>query len=263
MVSTTLVHPSSSIAGRRSYVVLGVRVDAVTMSEVVAQLRSWIDSGARGVYVAVTGMHGLGEAKQDPQFRTILNSAGLVVPDGMPLVWLARLHGMNLRRRVYGPELLDTFCAETRGAYRHFFYGGASGVAQELAAKLESRFGIVVAGTYTPPFRPLTHEEDREVGRMIESSNANILWVGLSTPKQERWMYAHRNNVSVPVMLGVGAAFDINSERVAHTPDFFQDHGLEWLYRLMREPKRLWKRYLIEIPRVALSVCLELLGNFR
>jgi len=260
MVSTPVVQANSSSADRKSYIVLGVRVDAMQVTEVVSHLRRWIDSGSRGAYVAVTGMHGLSEAKQDPQFRTILNSAGLVVPDGMPLVWMARLHGISIRRRVYGPELLDTFCAETRGQYRHFFYGGAPGVAQQLAAKLENRFGIVVAGTYTPPFRPLTDEEDAEVREIIESSRADVLWVGLSTPKQERWMYAHRNSISVPVMLGVGAAFDINSDRVTRTPIFFQDYGLEWLYRLVREPKRLWKRYLVQIPRAAVSVCLELMG---
>jgi len=260
MVSAPVMQADSPSVDRKSYVALGVRVDAVRMSEVVSQLRRWIDSGARGVYVAVTGMHGLSEAKQDPQFRTILNAAGLVVPDGMPLVWMARLHGIGIRRRVYGPELLDTFCAETRGEYRHFFYGAGPGVAQKLAHKLENRFGIVVAGTYTPPFRPLTDDEDAEVRAMIESSRADILWVGLSTPKQERWMYAHRHNISVPVMLGVGAAFDINSDRVTRTPIFIQEHGLEWLYRLVREPKRLWKRYLIQIPRVAVSVCLELMG---
>jgi len=245
--------------GRPGYKVLGVRVDAVKMPEVIAQIQQWIAAGVRGKYVAVTGMHGVSESLRDPGLREVINHAGLVVPDGMPLVWLARWHGISLERRVTGSELMENFCRETGSRYRHYFYGGASGVAQDLANKLRGRFGIAVAGTFTPPFRPLTAEEEQRVSAEVKEAAPDILWVGLSTPKQERWMYAHRGTLDVPVMLGVGAAFDMHSGRLDRAPVWLQEIGLEWFYRLVAEPRRLWKRYLVIIPRAACSVLLEVL----
>jgi N-acetylglucosaminyldiphosphoundecaprenol N-acetyl-beta-D-mannosaminyltransferase len=245
--------------GRPRYKVLGVRVDAVKMPEVIAQIQQWIAAGVGGNYVAVTGMHGVSESLRDPSLREIINQAGLVVPDGMPLVWLARWHGIQLKRRVTGSELMETFCRETGPRYRHYFYGGASGVARDLANKLRDRFGIAVAGTFTPPFRPLTAEEEQQVSTDVRETAPDILWVGLSTPKQERWMYAHRGTLDVPVMLGVGAAFDMHSGRLDRAPVWLQEIGLEWLYRLVAEPRRLWKRYLVIVPRAACNVLLEML----
>ena len=163
--------------------------------------------------MAVTGMHGVMEAQRDVSFREILNAADCVVPDGMPLVWLGRWQKFALKRRVYGPELLETFCQTTGAKYRHLFYGGIAGVAGRLADSLEQLYGIQIAGTYSPPFRLLTEEEDREIVAMIRAAAPDILWIGLSTPKQERWMYAHRTGLGVPLMVGVGAAFDIHSGR--------------------------------------------------
>jgi N-acetylglucosaminyldiphosphoundecaprenol N-acetyl-beta-D-mannosaminyltransferase len=239
--------------------VLGVRVHAVQMSDAIAQLRSWIRNRETGRYVAVTGMHGVAESRQDRYFRKILNTADLVVPDGMPLVWLGRWHRYSLRQRVTGSELMATFCRETGPLCRHFFYGGAPGVADDLARALHERHGIVVAGTYVPPFRPLTPEEEREVAARVDEAAADILWVGLSTPKQERWMYEHRERLKVPVMIGVGAAFDMNSGKLRRAPTWMQEHGLEWLFRLVAEPQRLWRRYLVTIPKTAWFVCLELI----
>ena len=242
-----------------SFQVLGVRVHAVQISGVVAQLRSWIDDDkpvAR--FVAVTGMHGIAEAHQNDAFRQILNSADLVVPDGKPLVWLGRLHGHALRRRVYGPELMETFCRDSGNAYRHFFYGGAPGVAEKLARVLHEKHGIIVAGTYTPPFRPLSEGEEKELATIVEGAGPDVLWVGISSPKQEQWMYEHRYRLTVPVMLGVGAAFDMNSGNLRRAPGWMGEHGLEWLFRLVNEPRRLWRRYLITIPRVMWFVFLEL-----
>jgi N-acetylglucosaminyldiphosphoundecaprenol N-acetyl-beta-D-mannosaminyltransferase len=161
---------------------------------------------------------------------------------------------------VYGPELTDTFCQETGGKYRHFFYGGAPGVADSLARAMQDRYGIRVAGTYCPPFRPLTEAEDREVVDLINSSKADVVWVGLSTPKQETWMYEHRDKLRVPVMFGVGAAFDLNTGRLTQAPRWMRENGLEWLFRLAAEPRRLWRRYLVMGPIFAWNVSLELLG---
>jgi N-acetylglucosaminyldiphosphoundecaprenol N-acetyl-beta-D-mannosaminyltransferase len=235
-------------------------VHAVQIPDVVALIQRWIRSDIKGRYVAVTGMHGIAESQSDSDLRSALASADLVVPDGMPLVWLGRWHRHPLKRRVYGPELMETFCRETAGAYRHFFYGGGDGTAERLANSLQERFGIVVAGTYAPPFRPLTNEEQQEVASRVEEAAPDVLWVGLSTPKQEKWMHQNRGKLSVPVMLGVGAAFDINSGRTLQAPVWMREHGLEWLFRLSTEPKRLWRRYLISIPKAAGLVILELVG---
>ncbi|MGP0018971.1 MAG: WecB/TagA/CpsF family glycosyltransferase [Candidatus Sulfotelmatobacter sp.] len=205
-------------------------------------------------------MHGIAEARADSEFRRALDSADLVVPDGMPLVWLARWHRHPLRRRVYGPELMETFCRETGATYRHFFYGGGPGTAERLAESLRKRYGIAVVGTYCPPFRPLTEEEQGDVTSRIEAVSPDILWVGLSTPKQEKWMLQNRRQLSVRVMLGVGAAFDLNSGRTRQAPAWMRERGLEWLFRLLSEPQRLWRRYLISIPKAAGLVFLELLG---
>ena len=245
-----------------SFPVLGVRVDALQIPDAIAQMEQWIARREGCRYVAVTGMHGVTEAQHDAEFKTILNSAGLVVPDGMPLVWIGRRHGFKMRRRVYGPELMATFCEQTSTkGYRHFFYGGAPGVAEDLASRFVSRFsGLIVAGTYSPPFRTLTQDEDREIVQAIERVQADIVWVGLSTPKQERWMFEHRDRLNIPVLVGVGAAFDFHTGRIAQAPAWMGNHGLEWLFRLSVEPRRLWRRYLFRGAEFAALVLLELGG---
>jgi N-acetylglucosaminyldiphosphoundecaprenol N-acetyl-beta-D-mannosaminyltransferase len=243
-----------------SFRVLGVPVHAVQIPEVVDRMENWIRCNSRGKYVAVTGMHGIAESRKDGEFRQALESADLVVPDGMPLVWLGRWHRHGLKRRVYGPELMETFCRETGSAYRHYFYGGAEGTADRLANSLQKRYGIVIAGTHTPPFRALTPQEKSEVGAQIDAAAPDLLWIGLSTPKQEKWMYQNREQLSVPVMLGVGAAFDVNSGLTQQAPVWMRENGLEWLFRLLTEPKRLWRRYLVTIPKAAGLVLMELAG---
>lgn len=244
-----------------SFEILGVRVHAVEMADTMEQLRMWIgDRQSPARFVAVTSMHGIAEARRDAPVRHVLNSADLVVADGTPLVWIGRLKGHRFRRRVSGCDLVDNFCRESAGAYRHFFYGGIPGAAERLAKTLRDRFGILVAGTYTPPFRPLTNAEESELAALVEKSSPDILWVGLSTPKQENWMYQHRHKLKVPLMLGVGAAFDLNSGNVQRAPVWMRDHGLEWLFRLAAEPRRLWKRYLVTIPHAFWYVGMELMG---
>lgn len=246
----------------RSFSVLNVRVDAVQIPDVISQIESWIHDRDGCHYVAVTGMHGISEAQSDPTLAGILNSADLVVPDGMPLVWIGRSHGYPLRRRVYGPELMLEFCRSTaRKAYRHFLYGGSPETCKRLVRTLRRDCpGISIVGTYSPPFRPLTSRESAEVIEIINRASPDIVWVGLSTPKQERWMHDYRARLCVPVLIGVGAAFDINSGTKKQAPRWMREHGLEWFFRLLQEPRRLWRRYLMCGSQIALLVGLEFLG---
>ena len=197
-------------------------------------------------YVTVTGVHGVMESQKDMDLRKIHNRAGMVTPDGMPLVWLGRLNGRKDITRVYGPDLMLAICKQsTTAGYRHYFYGGNEGVPEILKAKLVQRFpGLNVVGTYSPPFRQLTEEEDKGVVDMINAAEPDIVWVGLSTPKQERWMAQHRDRLNAPVLIGVGAAFDFNADLKKRAPRWMQRNGLEWFFRLCSEPRRLWRRYL-------------------
>jgi N-acetylglucosaminyldiphosphoundecaprenol N-acetyl-beta-D-mannosaminyltransferase len=243
-----------------SFQVLGVRVNAVQIPDVVDLMGRWIREGATGHYIAVTGMHGIMEAQQNQRFKRVLNEATLVVPDGMPLVWLGRWQGSAMRRRVYGPELMEAFCHSTRDRYCHFFYGGAPGVPERLAQVFQHRYGIRVGGTYSPPFRTLTPEEGLIVCSLIQAASPDVLWVGLSTPKQESWMFDYRHRLRVPVMVGVGAAFDFATRRTKQAPPWMREHGLEWLFRLLTEPRRLWRRYLIYGSKFVWKVTLEICG---
>jgi N-acetylglucosaminyldiphosphoundecaprenol N-acetyl-beta-D-mannosaminyltransferase len=250
--------PRAPRLAQSAFRILGVRVEGVQIPDVINRMEDWIANGRNCHYIAFTGLHGISEANKDPQFKCIVNSADMVVADGMPLVWLGRFHGHSLRRRVYGPELMEMFCHKTGSQYRHFFYGGAAGVAESLATNLRERFQIVVAGTYTPPFRDLSAEEDKALVDRVHEATPDVLWVGLSTPKQERWMYEHRMRLRVPVLLGVGAAFDLNSGRLRQAPEWMRENGLEWLFRLLAEPRRLWRRYLVTIPSALWSISLEI-----
>ena len=249
-------HPPSKIGN--CFKVLGVRVDAVGIPDVISRIAGWVEERRAGNYIAVTGMHGVVEARQNRRFFTILNQASLVVADGMPLVWIGRCHGFNLQRRVYGPELLETFCRHTADRYRHFFYGGAPGVAENLGKILEQRFGIRFVGAYSPPFRPLNAAERRRLQELVRNAQPDILWVGLSTPKQETWMAEYRDLLGIPVLIGVGAAFDFLTGRTSQAPRWMREHGLEWLFRLATEPRRLWRRYLIGGSRFLWNVALEM-----
>jgi N-acetylglucosaminyldiphosphoundecaprenol N-acetyl-beta-D-mannosaminyltransferase len=246
-----------------------VRVNSVQIPEVVAHMSRWITQRKACRYIAVTGMHGTIEAQRDANFKQVLADADLVVPDGMPLVWIARLRGKPLRRRVYGPELMLTFCKESVATgCRHFLFGGEAGlfgaepgVPEQLAQFLRKECpGICIVGTYSPPFLPATAEEDAAIIEMINRATPDVLWVGLGTPKQEKWMHQHRSKVRVPVMVGVGAAFDMLSARKKQAPVWMRENGFEWLFRLLQEPRRLWKRYLLGGSRFAFLVVLQLLG---
>jgi exopolysaccharide biosynthesis WecB/TagA/CpsF family protein len=239
--------------------VLGVRTHAVQIGLVIDRMQEWIRERNGGHSIAATSMHGIVEAQHDPSFKEVLNETDLVVPDGMPLVWLGRREGHLLRRRVYGPDLLLAFCAESAGRNcRHFFYGGEPGVAERLAESLKTRFpGLNVVGTCSPPFRPLTAQEDAEIVGTIGRASPDVLWVGLGAPKQERWMHEHKDRLRVPVLVGVGAAFDLLSGKRKQAPCWVREHGFEWFFRLLQEPRRLWRRYLVYGAQFIAYVALE------
>jgi N-acetylglucosaminyldiphosphoundecaprenol N-acetyl-beta-D-mannosaminyltransferase len=216
-------------------------------------------------YVCLATVHGVMECQRDPSLRSIFNASGLTTPDGMPLVWLGWLRGLRHVRRVYGPDLMLAVCGRSvRRGYRHYFYGGAPGVAERLAARLRERFPeLRIAGTYTPPFRAMTADEDAEAVREINRAGPDIVWVGLGSPKQDRWMAAHVGRLTASVLIGVGAAFDFHAARKRQAPRWIQRGGLEWLFRLGQEPRRLWRRYLIDNPLFLALVFLQATGAKR
>ena len=241
--------------------VLGVGVSAVNPAEAVKRLLDAARTGTKG-YVCVTGVHGVIESQDDESLLEIQNRSFLTVPDGMPTVWVGRLTGHRDMRRVYGPDLMLDLCEATvEEGFTHFLYGGQEGVAEELKEELEKRFpGIRVVGTYCPPFRPLNTEEEGELAAMVREVNPDFFWVGISTPKQERFMSAYLEALDTRIMLGVGAAFDMHLGRINDAPDWMKASGLQWLHRLCQEPRRLWKRYLINNPRFLFNIFLQLTG---
>jgi N-acetylglucosaminyldiphosphoundecaprenol N-acetyl-beta-D-mannosaminyltransferase len=243
--------------------VLGVGIHILDLPAALGHIAAAVRDRQKG-YICVTGVHGVMEAQADAAFRRILNRSFLCTPDGMPMVWLGKLHGHRRMGRVYGPDLMLEVCrwSETSGC-RHFFYGGAPGVAAELRAKLTARFpGLQVAGCYTPPFRALSAAEEQELRQTLQATRPDILWVGLSTPKQEKFMAEFLPKLDVTLMVGVGAAFDFHSGRVPQSPRWLQKSGLEWFYRLCQEPRRLAKRYLRNNPLFLLKIAGQL-GRLR
>jgi N-acetylglucosaminyldiphosphoundecaprenol N-acetyl-beta-D-mannosaminyltransferase len=234
------------------------------MADALGRIDSWIETDARQ-YICVTGVHGVMECQRDLALRVIHNQAGLVTPDGMPLVWLSWLHGYRHVERVYGPDLMLACCAHSvpRG-YRHFFYGGGPGVPERLAAHLQARFpGLIVAGSWSPPFGRLTPDQEQATIERISAAAPDIVWVGLSTPKQERWMAEFVGRLPAPVLIGVGAAFDFHAGLKRQAPLWMQRSGFEWLFRLATEPRRLWRRYLTNNPRFVWRLLLQLSGAVR
>jgi len=243
-----------------SFQVLGMQVNAVQIPDVIDLMERWILRGRDCHFIAVTNVHVVMEAQNDDSFKEAVTAAHLVVPDGMPLIWLGRLRGHRLHQRVYGPDLLIEFCRQThKKPYSHFFFGGSPGVPEEAAMRLGREFpGMQIQGTYSPPFRPVTVEEDECIVRMINEAAPDVLWVGLGCPKQELWMYEHRDQLKVPVIVGVGQAFDLSAGRKRRAPHWMQEHGFEWLFRLMNDPRRLWRRYLIYNSQFIYFLFLEL-----
>ena len=239
--------------------ILGVNVSAITMDDAVAAIGTWIRERTPN-YICITGVHGLMESRRDPALQAIHNRAGLVTPDGMPLVWMSHLLGRKRVRRVYGPDLMRRMmAASAQTGVRNYFYGGGPGTAEHLRQVLTlAHPGLQVVGTMSPPFRPLTDAEDAAIIREIDAACPDIVWVGLSTPKQERWMAAHAGRLQAPVLVGVGAAFDFLSGEKPQAPAWMQRSGLEWLYRALSEPRRLGWRYARNNPAFVLHALRQL-----
>ncbi len=246
--------------------ILGVTVDAQTLAGAVDTIGTWIERREPN-YVCITGVHGVMESRDDDELRRIHNEAGMVTTDGMPLVWLSRRRvpaGTEVER-VYGPDLmLATFArSETRG-WRHFLFGSGPETLERLRVNMKARFPRAeIAGSLSPPFRPLDPGEERTIETEIAQARPDIVWVGLSTPKQERWMAAHVGRVHAPVLVGVGAAFDFHAGLKRQAPRWVQRSGLEWAFRLASEPRRLAGRYLKNNPRFAGLVVFETLRGIK
>jgi len=241
--------------------VLGVGIGAINLQDALGLSERLLREHGKG-YVCLTGIHGVMEAQRDEDLRAILNRAFLCAPDGMPTVWVGHLQGHRKMRRVYGPDYMLGMChLSVKLGYRHFLYGGNPGVAQKLQHRLEQKFpGIDIVGTYTPPFRPLMPAEEDELVAIVSHAQPDIFWVGLSTPKQERFMAQYLSRLDTVLMVGVGAAFDIHAGLLADAPQWMKNCGLQWLFRLLKEPRRLWRRYLSNNPRFLWSIGLQLAG---
>jgi N-acetylglucosaminyldiphosphoundecaprenol N-acetyl-beta-D-mannosaminyltransferase len=244
--------------------ILGVGISAIDMDEALAQIAGWIDRREAN-YVSVCTVHTVMECQASPTMRRAVNGAGLATPDGMPLVWLGRSKSGRDVQRVYGPDLMLKLCElSAQRGYTHYLYGGAEGIPELLADRLTTRIpGLRIVGGYSPPYRALTAEEDAADVERINASGADVVWVGLGTPKQDLWMASHRDRLSAPVLIGIGAAFDFHTGRKPQAPRWMQRSGLEWLFRLLTEPRRLWKRYLINNPLFIALVLLQALGILR
>ena len=303
--------------------VLGVGVTTTSMGDAVKQLVEARETGETG-YVCVTGAHGIMESQRDEQLRGIHNQSLMTVPDGMPTVWMGHEYGFVKMGRVYGPDLmlrlmeataypagvkcydlgvkqeksanadltpnhLKLKTAEAAKPLTHFLYGATEETLCKLKANLEQRFpGIQIVGTYAPPFRPLTDEEESELQQVVAACKPDFFWVGLSTPKQERFMFEHCSNMNVGgemsnvgstvnsishiphptgkflldagIFIGVGAAFDIHAGNIKDTPKWIQNAGLQWLHRLCKEPRRLWRRYFWIVPGFLWLAFLQVMG---
>jgi N-acetylglucosaminyldiphosphoundecaprenol N-acetyl-beta-D-mannosaminyltransferase len=242
-----------------SFGVLGVQVHLARMDQVLDEVDRWIEERKGCRYIVATGMHGVMEARRSPYFKEVVDAAGLFVPDGFSLVLIARFRRFKIKNRVSGPDLLWEACKRAEGkGHRMFFYGDSEDTLKQLTAKLgDSLPNLKIAGAHSPPFRQLTPEEDEQEVRMINDSGADIIWVGLGLPKQEQWIYEHRDRLNVPVAVGVGAAFKFLSGRVKRAPRWIGENGFEWLWRFVQEPRRVWRRVIIDGPHFMLYAVLE------
>ena len=235
--------------------VLGVGISAVSLASASSEIERWLDERERH-YVCVTNVHTVMECQHDKELRRIHNASGLTTPDGMPIVWCLKRAGALNVTRVYGPDLMLALSKPLAASHRSvFLYGTTPRTLELLSARLTSQFpGLRIAGSYAPPFRPLTAGEDAGVVRLINHSGADLVWVGLGAVKQEYWMATHRDSLDASALIGVGAAFDFHAGVVKQAPLWMQRHGLEWMYRLCREPRRLWRRYLRTNPAFVLGI---------
>ena len=241
--------------------VLGLGIDAVNMGQALVRIEADLRSRRKG-YICLAGVHGVMECKRDPILAGIFANAALIAPDGMPTVWVGHHQGHPHMERVAGPDLMLEVIRrpEFRG-YSHFLCGGKEGVAEELRDQLIARYpDIQIAGTYTPPFGPMSPAQEKEFLTAINRVHPDIVWVGISTPKQERFMDHYLPLLDTTLMFAVGAAFDFHTGRITDCSDWIKRSGLQWLHRLLQDPKHLWRRYLRNIPPFLFYMSLQLLG---
>jgi N-acetylglucosaminyldiphosphoundecaprenol N-acetyl-beta-D-mannosaminyltransferase len=250
--------------------VIGVEISTTSYGEVVRVCRTWVReryAQRTARYICVTSVHGVVTAVRNPALKDVLNAADIATPDGMPVVWALRSFGVRDQSRVYGPDLMLALCrdAELFG-HKIYLYGATEETLAKLRGRLLREFPrLVIAGTSSPPFRSLTPEEDDAEVRRILDSQADIVFIGMSTPKQDFWMFEHARRLPGVVLVGVGAAFPFHAGMVRQAPAWMQRNGLEWLFRLCMEPARLWRRYLLETPVFLPLWALQRMGirNFR
>jgi N-acetylglucosaminyldiphosphoundecaprenol N-acetyl-beta-D-mannosaminyltransferase len=245
---------------KESIAVLGVRISPVNVGQVQEIVDGHVSQGHR-TYLCVAAVHSIMACRRDPSLRQIFNRSAATTPDGMPLVWLCRLAGFRHVERVYGPDLMLALCGHgVERGYRHFFFGGGPEVPEALAGKLVDRLpGLQVVGTISPPFGEIAESVEASLVERINAANPDIVWVGLGTGTQEHWMARNRPRLQAPVLIAVGAAFDFLSGRKPQAPRWMQRSGLEWLFRLGNEPKRLWPRYR-EYPIFVILLAAQLAG---
>ncbi len=237
--------------------ILGIGISRITVEESLKRIGQYIADG-RNHYVLACNVHTVMMSQNDDSYRRINNEADIALADGKPLVWAAGLLQKAKIIRIPGRELMSSLCDESlKGGYSHYFLGGREPVLHALMDRLKAKCpGLNIAGFYSPPFRPLTREEDARVIQMINESNADIVWVGLGAPKQELWIGEHFGKIKAPVMVAVGAAFDFLAGNVRQAPQWMQKAGLEWLYRFSVDPHRLWRRYVYNNPKfLYLLIC--------
>jgi N-acetylglucosaminyldiphosphoundecaprenol N-acetyl-beta-D-mannosaminyltransferase len=241
--------------------VLGVSIEALNMERALQRIAIEL-KGRRKGYVCFANVHGIMEAHSDPSLAAIYASAAITMPDGAPTAWVGRWQGQQGMQRVAGPELmLEVFAREELANYTHFLYGGKDGVAEELRECLTNRFPAArIVGTYTPPFRDLNETEKRSFIARVRELKPDIIWVGISTPKQERFMHYYLPQLETTLMFGVGAAFDFHTGRIHDAPRWIKRIGMQWLHRLIQDPRHLWKRYLRTNSAFLWHIALQLTG---
>lgn len=245
------------------FCILGVGVSAIDMNDACSLVEEAVLKRQKK-YICVCPVSMIMECKRDKKVRQSVNSADLVTPDGMAVVWIGKMRKHKNVRRVYGPELMQEICAISRkNGYKNYLYGSSPDVLSKLKEKLNKQYpGLIISGSFSPPFWQLTKDEDDRIVEEINKSNSDIIWVGLGSPKQDLWMYEHRDRINAPVMIGVGAAFDFLAGVKPQAPRWVRNCGFEWLFRLITEPKRLWRRYLVDYPLFVYYLSLDSVSRF-
>jgi N-acetylglucosaminyldiphosphoundecaprenol N-acetyl-beta-D-mannosaminyltransferase len=244
------------------FCILGVKISAINIDDACSFVEDAILKRQKK-YICVCPVSTIMESKRSEKVLMGVNSADLVTPDGMAVVWIGKMQGYKNIRRVYGPELMQNiFGISEKKQYKNYFYGSSHNTLNKLEEKLSRKYpGLIINGSFSPPFRQLTEEEDSKIVEEINRSDSDIVWVGLGSPKQDLWMYEHRGRINAPVMIGVGAAFDFLAGVKPQAPRWIRDNGFEWLFRLVTEPKRLWRRYLVDLPLFGYYVLLNLISK--